>query len=355
MIKTVESRENSPVSLLWRVIPEELQPRPEGEVVWITQDRDSWVFHPIWIGEGLPADAKRALNFLSHREIALGEQIPVLIAKRVSPGAKEIIESQGLSWADASGRARLVVPGRVYVSRLEPIRADAKRAFTWSGAEQTIAEVILAQHIASRRTGPGPIARVTELAQSSGVSLAHSARVLRHFDEVGYTAKTGAERGSSASRVLRDPARMLSEWAVNHTHTSQQRRPTELHVPWRDTEDSLFVVVDALSGWDWAVTGEVAADRIAPHLTSIATLDLYVPAGQLFAATGALLRQQDVTQVESGGRIRVFEADSYVFRLTDEVRGVRTVSPVRVYADLLRGRGRAAEAAEHLREVAIGF
>ena len=48
-------------------------------------------------------------------------------------------------------------------------------------------------------------------------------------------------------------------------------------------------------------------------------------------------------------------ADPYVFRLTREARDVRTVSPVRVYADLLRGRGRTAEAAEYLRETAIGF
>jgi hypothetical protein len=99
----------------------------------------------------------------------------------------------------------------------------------------------------------------------------------------------------------------------------------------------------------------VAADRIAPYLTSVPTVDIYVPMGALSHAVDELALHPEVVEVESGGRVRVHPADPYLFRLTQELSGVRTVSPVRVYADLLRGRGRSREAGEYLREVAIGF
>ena len=115
------------------------------------------------------------------------------------------------------------------------------------------------------------------------------------------------------------------------------------------------MLLDALDGQDWALTGEAAADHIAPHLTSVPTVDLYVAERQLSAARSRLLQHPDVTEVESGGRIRMHLAAPYIFKLAQEARAVRTVAPVRVYADLLRARGRSAEAGEYLREATIGF
>ena len=148
---------------------------------------------------------------------------------------------------------------------------------------------------------------------------------------------------------------MLSDWAAHYAATPQSGADIEFHVPWRDPQQSIEALTSSLHGQDWALTGEAAADRIAPYLTSVPAVDLYVPAGQLEPARGRLAQHPDFREVESGGRIRLSAADPYVFRLTREARDVRTVSPVRVYADLLRGRGRTAEAAEYLRETAIGF
>ena len=353
----MEARENTAsVSALLGVIPPELEPEWDGHVVRIRHEGRESLFRPLWIGEGLPADARRARTELFHGASERTDGVvPVVTARRVSPGAREILEDAQLSWADASGRARIVVPGSFYIARLEPIRADAGRAFKWSAAADAIAETLLGWRVEYSEPETMPIEQVGVIAKTADVSLAHTARILRHFDEQRYTAKTGAERGTSATREFRDPGRMLSDWAAHYAATPQSGADIEFHVPWRDPQQSIEALTSSLHGQDWALTGEAAADRIDPYLTSVPAVDLYVPAGQLEPARGRLAQHPDFREGESGGRIRLSAADPYVFRLTREARDVRTVSPVRVYADLLRGRGRTAEAAEYLRETAIGF
>lgn len=351
----MEREKDPPVAALLRAMPSELRPEWDGEVVRIAREGESWDFLPVWVGEGLPADARRALEEIDHHAGTQSSIVPVVVARRVSPGAREILESQQISWADASGRAHVVVPGRIYITRIEPIRADAGRNFKWSASADAIAETLLTSRVRVRGSAPVTLDRVTVIADATDVSVAHAARVLRHFDEQGYTAKTGAERGRSATREFREPGRMLSDWAGHYAAGSGSRKPIEFHVPWRETERSLSLLDGVFARQAWALTGEVAADRIAPYLTSVPSVDFYVLDKEQSAVRERLLQHPEVTEVGSGGRIRMHLAESYVLRLADEVDGLRIASPVRVYADLLRGRGRSAEAGEHLREVAIGF
>lgn len=237
--------------------------------------------------------------------------------------ARAILDAEQLSWVDASGRGHLVVPGRIYITRIEPIRADAGRTFKWSASADAIAETLLTWQARQPFEPTTPIARVAAIVKATDVSPAHAARVLRQFDEQRYTAKTGAERGSSATREFRDPGRMLSDWAGHYAASAGAGPAAEFHVPWCEIEQSISMLVRALEGSNWALTGGAAADRIAPHLTNVPTLEFYVSVENL-----SVVRRQ---------------------------LSIGTVSPVRAYADLLRHRGRSAEAAEYLREVAIGF
>lgn len=355
MIITMETRDNSAVSTLLRMLPEELQPQVEGELVRVAHDGEMQLFRPLWVGEGLPADARRGKNKIAHDLDLPDGALPVVVARRISPGARELLEPEGISWADASGRARIVVPGRLYLTRLEPIRADARRGFKWSTAVETIAEVILSG-VAGEPRPFAPIGLVTDIADRTQISAAHTARVLRQFDEQRYTVKTGAERGVTATRELRDPGRMLSDWAGHYVAAGGPGEGIEFHVPWRDAEQSVALLGDMFTGMEWAATSEVAADRIEPYLTNVPTLEAYVPRHRFTEARARIEEHPDAREVDTGGRIRLFPADPYLFRLSEEGGGgLRVMSPVRVYADLLRHGGRAAEAAEQLREASIGF
>ncbi len=347
------SRENSAIAILLRVLPPEFHVEPRADAVDVSLGARRWVLQPIWAGEGLPADIRRIRNDVLHGHAGV-HGLPVVAARRMSSGARDLLDESQLSWVDASGRASIVIPGEVYLARLDPVPADAGRPFTWSGAARAVAETLLTWRVRHRNNVPDSIGRVGAIAEAADVSVAHAARVLRQFDEQGYTAKTGAERGSTATRELRDPGRMLSDWAGQYA--LKDRAPAaDFHVPWRDHAQTLSLIASSLSALDWALTGAAAADRIAPFLTSIPTVDVAVPFSTLAEVRRTLSSHEDVHEVERGGRVRVFTADEYLFGLADDQRGIRVASPVRVYGDLLRDRGRSVDAAEHLREVAIGF
>jgi len=99
----------------------------------------------------------------------------------------------------------------------------------------------------------------------------------------------------------------------------------------------------------WAVTGAAAADLIAPHLTSVSTVDMYASEDELREVMRVLKEQSDFAEVPQGGRVRLFTERPQLFELATEREGVGVMSPVRVYANLLREGGRATEAAEYLR------
>jgi hypothetical protein len=357
MIFTVIVRQNPGLSVLTRVLPEQLHPVVDGDEVVVDGEGISGRFLPLWVGQGLPADVNRARDHLMHEDLRRDGRVPVVTARRISPGAQKLLEAEHLSWADQSGRAEITVPGAVYITRREPVPVDARRPFRWSAAAEAIGETLLTWQAFRHGEDSGSLDRVYEVAEVSGVSLAHSARVLRHFDEQGYTAKTGAERGSSAAREFREPGRMLSDWA-GELARFEQPAAIDFHVPWRDVGESLRCVERAFGSVPWAATGEVVSDVLAPLLTGVSALDIYVEALHVADARTLLSREPDVTEVPASGRIRVYAAPPYVLDLSRRigpVQGVPIVSPVRVYADLLRRGGRHAEAAEHLREAVIGF
>ena len=344
---------NEALASLLRAIPRDFHAEVDRNTVRISRGSTVWEFQPVWAGEGLPADVRRALKAIEpSRSETHG--MPVITARRMSPGAREILDENQLSWADISGRARIVVPDEVYITRLDPIAVDAGRPFRWSAAADAVAETLLTLRVRQGPDAPTAIERPAAIAETAGVSVPHAARVLRQFDEQGYTAKIGAERGSSAGRELRDPGRMLSDWA-RHYAASPVPSSAEFHVPWREHQRSISLLVESLSDVNWAVTGLAAADRLAPYVTSIPTLDVYVSSAARQEALRLLSSHNDVTPVDRGGRIRVFSEDEYFFRLADDKEDVHVASPIRVYSDLLRVGGREAEAAEYLREARIGF
>lgn len=349
----MRSRENQAVNTVLRAIPPDFTAEGGVDTVRISHGTNVWILQPVWAGEGLPADMRRVSRMLSQAPTR-ATAIPVVTARRMSQGAREILDEEQLSWADASGRARIVVPGEVYITRLDPLPADAGRLFRWSAAAHAVAETLLTWRARQGGGVQDSIGRVATIADAAEVSVPHAARVLRQFDEQGYTAKTGAERGSSAARELRDPGRMLSDWA-GHYAIASSAPAAEYHVPWREHEHSFAILATSLAGLDWALTGVAAADSLAPYLTSVPTVDVYVPFDALQEARHRLSSESDVLEVEHGGRIRIFTESEYLFRLSDDQHGLRVASPVRVYSDLLRQRGRSAEAAEFLRETAIGF
>lgn len=226
---------------------------------------------------------------------------------------------------------------------------------TWSRSAEIVAEYILSRRAQSHLGAVGGVDRVAHIAEATGVSNAQASKVLIMLDDEGFTAKFGPERGPTSAREYRDASGLLSEWAGHYTRAARKERRVELHVPWRDHGQSIGLAENMLHGIRWAVSGWAAAEVIAPFANQVPDLMVYVPDEDFDRATKRLKDTPDVTEVDRGGRIHLRAVGKYVFEFKHTEAFTPTVSPVRVYADLIGIGDRGAEAAEHLREVAIGF
>ncbi|TCL85881.1 MULTISPECIES: type IV toxin-antitoxin system AbiEi family antitoxin [unclassified Rathayibacter] len=349
-MKTVVRREKSLLELLRSALPEEASPRVDaGRVVVGRPAR--WSLVPVWIGEGLPADVRRARE----RDLPGGRNdVPVFLARGMSPGARALLHEQGASWADESGSAVIRIDPDLLIVRLPPERRRPPRVGAWSAARLATAEAALAALVRGGGGPGGSAARAAELVSATGFSYQQTSKALAALDAEGYTAKVGPERGRTAGREFRDPGRLLSDWAGHSARAAGADESRQFHVPWRDVADSLDLVERTVTT-AWCASGSAAADRLAPFLTRVPDLLIRVTAEDFDRACQDLSGEGGAVEVETGGRIHLLASPPQILASASSVQGVTVASPVRVYADLLRAGGRSADAAEFLRERVIGF
>jgi hypothetical protein len=311
---------------------------------------------PVWAGEGYPRDVQDALAAMDRRGTQEGET-PVIVAQRMSPGARAALEALDMAWLDASGSCRIdIPPGLLVVVEMPPVPAPSAlgASLRWAEAPGAIAEYLLGRVAGEEPDRTATLPSVVEIHDALGVSATLVSRTLRMFDTEGWTRKLGPERGPGSSRELVEPGGLLSSWAT--WHRTNRRGTIGAHKLIRDSD--LFLDDELPVAWEgtwWAVTGAAALERRAPFLTSLPALDLYVHAA-VFSddeAVDELLDRAGLRRVDSGARVRIHSADRYLPKLIPP--GTRQVGDVRLYGDLLRFGVRGLDAAEHLRETRIGF
>src|SRR5690606_13424009 len=107
----------------------------------------------------------------------------------------------------------------------------------------------------------------------------------------------------------------------------------DFHVPWRDPGEWTSVVTEQLGSLSWGASGWVAADTIAPFVTQLPDLTVYVAEPDFNDAVLRMAESPGVTRVDRGARIHLRAARASVLEFCARRDGVPVVSPVRVYAD----------------------
>jgi hypothetical protein len=326
----------------------------DGTQLVVEWDGRDLAIAPVWAGQGFPRDLERALYI--HGTEALPDV--VFTAKEFSAGARQILSERNLNWADEAGNASIVLPGGIYISRdaaKNPPQRD--RSEGWTPAIATVAETILSAHLQAGESSTSseiPLPRVNAIAQVAHVSAGRVSEVLRRFDRTGYTGKVGPRRGPGSVRYLADSTRMLSDWAA--WHRTVPIESTGMHILWDGPRE--FVtrkLAPALSTREWAVTGWLAADLLAPFVTEVPTVSVYVERGVYDNELASIADHVGLRRVESGPRVLFIPAEPHVLETSQAVGEINAVSPIRLYGDLLRQQGRGADAAEHLRDTIIGW
>ena len=320
-------------------------------------------FAPMWVGEGFPRDVHRAMDQWEISSDASDRTaVPVLVAHRFSSGTRDLLTRQRLNWVDETGRAWISSGGGLLIDRDRAASSVERGHFApgirWSPSTGAVAEELLSRkswdHTDTDRSDSWSIPRAAEVADAVDWSAPQVSKIYQQFDAEGWTAKFGPERGPSASRNLVDPSGLLSAWAG--WHRSRRLETVTAHANWRDPHD--FVrkrLVSALPLDEVAFSGWIALDAIAPLMTSIPTISLYLAPRFFDEQVNRFLQKAGLRPVTTGARISIHRAEPQLVSHTQLTRGIPLVSTIRLYGDLLRQGVRGEDAAEHLRETSIGF
>jgi hypothetical protein len=274
-----------------------------------------------------------------------GDAMSLIAAESISPGAKELLRSEGVGYHDSGGSLFLPAPGiYLYIDKPPPKTLVKSIRTLFSGRRAQVLHALLVHRLAWFG--------VTELAQLAQVSPATASQVLTELERFDWLESKG--QGPSKERNLREPAALLDAWAKQ---VKVDRAPAlhRYYVPATKPDALPMRVAEALEGRsvEYAISHEAAAQRLTPFLSSVAQVRLRLLPDQAAEAALVDLGARSVTEGANLAIIESKSAGELLFRERQE--GLWLASPIQIYLDLVRGEGRSKEMAEHFRKERIGF
>lgn len=274
-----------------------------------------------------------------------GEVVSLIAAESISPGAKELLRSEGVGYYDSGGSLYLPAPGiYLYIDKPPPKTLVKSIRSLFSGRRAQVLHALLLH----RQAWFG----VTELAQLAQVSPATTSQVLTELERFDWLEEKG--QGPNKERNLREPTALLDAWA-KQVKIDQTPALSRYYVPATKPEALAMRVAEALEGRgvEYAISHEAAAQRLAPFLSNVSQVRLRMLPGH---ATDSALSDLGARLVTEGANLAVIETKStgeLLFR--ERMNGLWLASPIQIYLDLVCGEGRSKEMAEHFRKERIGF
>lgn len=285
-----------------------------------------------WAGRGNLGDVRRILSMVE-------PQPDIIVAAKISPGARKELFDAGVSWVDETGSAEISI-GLIIVSRTGSPQKTKAETTRWNPSVMAVTEAILV----------GVKATTSDTGSATGLSEGSCTNALKFLTNQGLLEST-VKRGPKSARRIIDEGMLLDAYVgaiekaplglrlqVGIVGRDLVSRLDEIGKTWRNAEIA------------WASTGLIAANAIAPLITSVNSAEVYVSAKTIIGLE-AVAKQAELMPIE-GGRLtlRPFPAVS-VRTMSKKIRGIRVAPWPRVYADLLQTGVRGEDAAEHLLEV----
>lgn len=291
---------------------------------------------------GQPRYARPAIlelrNYVAHRA---PKATPVLIAPYISPAVRQLCDETGVGYLDLVGNARIAFGG-VFIERIVADKPAAQQREL-----KTLFRPKSAQVLRAMLREPGRAWRVTELSETSGVSLGHVSNV-----RTGLIDREWAH-ASDDGLVLSEPNALLDAWRDSYTAPLGERLHfyTPLHGSALETAARSALHSDSGPGRA-AFASFSAAQWLAPYART--------GTHYFFADEDGVRKLQAALKLtpSSKGDNVVITVPKDLGLLADTVEptpGAVCTSPVQTYLDLFVAGERGAEAADHLRQERLSW
>lgn len=292
-----------------------------------------------------PRDLRNAVYQL-HRSIHAahhhGEAIGLLAAGVLSPGAKQELRGQNIASFELGGSLYLKHDGWLINIEKPSLRSkkNTQGIDLFTEARESVIHTLLMN---SHRWLTG-----TELAEQAETSAYTCSLVLQELTLREWVESTGG--GPSKRRMLTRPGKLLDAWSEQWQQRKENKSNWYTFV--ENPKHLLTHIAERIGrqkiDYPWAFTGAAAANVYAPLLTSTEGAEIIVPKGYADKMADVL----GLKPVSKGSNVTLIEREpaSLLFRGVSPDYPIFFASPYILYLDLLDGRGRNKELAEHIRE-----
>lgn len=292
-----------------------------------------------------PRDLRNAVYQL-HRSISKNshghEVIGLLAAEVLSPGAKLELRKQNIASFELGGSLYLK-HGSWFINIEKPSRRSKRNTQGIDLFTEARESVIHALLMNSHRWVTG-----TELAELAETSSYTCSLVLQELTLREWVESIGG--GPNKRRMLTRPDRLLDAWSEQWKERKEKKSRWYIFV--ENPKYLLAHLAERIEcnkvSYPWAFTGTTAANIYTPLLTSTEGVEIIVPRSY----SDRMAEVLDLKPVSKGANVTLIEREpaSLLYREMHLDHSSFFASPYILYLDLLDGRGRNKELADHFRK-----
>lgn len=284
-----------------------------------------------------------AWQFVHHAQSA--PEIPLMVvAEESTAESRVILARHGIGVVDGLGNAHVELPGLLlHIEAKARSRSSKKRRpVRLRGKSGVVAQALMLQ--------PNREWKIKNLANEANISEGLVHRVLTRLEDENLIATEGA--GPYTTRHVVDPGALLDLWAEEESDELHRTLGFVLAQTPRQLIEKLSVTLGG-EGIEYALTGAAAASLIAPFITAVPLVELWVTM-QLLPEN--FLDLVGGEPVDEGANVAILQqkADTpLAFR--ERIGSTWVSNRLRIYVDLVRDPRRGREQADHLRAQVIDF
>ncbi|RON58869.1 hypothetical protein [Pseudomonas frederiksbergensis] len=318
---------------------------PLDAVLEVDTPDGQWRIPIQMLNEGYPRDVRNAVWALDGYRARLPQNaigsdvVPMIVAQRLSQGARDELRIRNIGYYDASGSMYLRHERwLVNIERAHSGGREQRQISLFSGSREKVVHALL--HLGDDWfTG-------YQLADISETSVYSVSIVLKELEKLEWVVASQG-RGRDQRRKLTQPGKLLDAWSL--ARLKAKEKTSRWYLFCSNPKHLLTQISQAAkkanASQDWAFTGPIAANAISPLLTSVDVADIAVPPESFSGFVEALA----LKPAEKGSNVILIERSGAAMLFRQEEDGVWLASPFIQYIDLQNGRGRNKELAEKLR------